>query len=75
MAELVIGRHAKANTVTALRGIAGNGAARWLGAATGYVGIVTASLILSFYGIVAGWMLAYALAAIADIAGMSDASE
>lgn len=75
MAELVIGRHAKANAVTALRGIASNGATRRLGAATGYVGIVTASLILSFYGIVAGWMLAYALAAVADVAGLSDASE
>ena len=74
MAELVIGRHAKSNAVTALRGIAGGGATRGLGAATGYVGIITASLILSFYGIVAGWMLAYALAAVADMAGQADAS-
>lgn len=74
MAELIIGRHAKSNAVAALRGIARNGATRWLGGATGYVGIVTASLILSFYGIVAGWMLAFALAAFADIAGWPEAS-
>lgn len=74
MAELIIGRHAKSNAVAALRGIARNGATRWLGGATGYVGIVTASLILSFYAIVAGWMLAYALAALADIAGQAGAS-
>jgi neurotransmitter:Na+ symporter, NSS family len=74
MAELIIGRHAKSNAVAALRGIARNGATRWLGGLTGYVGIVTASLILSFYGIVAGWMLAFALAALADIAGMPEAS-
>ena len=74
MAELIIGRHAKSNAVSALRGLGRNGATRRLGAVTGYVGIVTASLILSFYGIVAGWMLAYSLAAISDIAGMADAS-
>ncbi|HSD68271.1 MAG TPA: sodium-dependent transporter, partial [Woeseiaceae bacterium] len=75
MAELIIGRHAKANAVTALRGIANGGATRQLGRATGYLGIVTASLILSFYAIVAGWMLAYALAALADMAGMYSVSE
>ena len=74
MAELIIGRHAKANAVTALRMIAGNDATRTLGAATGYVGMATASLILSFYAIVAGWMLAYSLAAAADLAGMNDVS-
>jgi len=74
MAELIIGRHAKANAVTALRGIARNGLTRRLGAATGFLGIVTASLILSFYAIVAGWMFAYALAALSDIAGASAAS-
>lgn len=74
MAELVIGRHAKSNAVTALRGIASGGVTRTLGAGTGYLGIVTASLILSFYAIVAGWMLAYALAAFADIAGLEGLS-
>lgn len=70
MAELIIGRHAKANAVTALRKIAGSDATRTLGAATGYVGMTTASLILSFYAIVAGWMLAYSLAAAAEMAGL-----
>jgi NSS family neurotransmitter:Na+ symporter len=75
MAELIIGRHAKANAVTALRGIANNAFTRQLGATTGYVGIVTASLILSFYAIVAGWMLAYALAALTDMLGLYDTSD
>jgi len=75
MAELVIGRHAKANAVNALQGIATGGFTRRLGATTGYVGIVTASLILSFYSIVAGWMLAYTLAALADIAGFYAVSD
>lgn len=75
MAELIIGRHAKANAVTALRGIAGNAVTQKIGAATGFVGIITASLILSFYAIVAGWMLAYALAAASDMAGMYGAAD
>ncbi len=75
MAELIIGRHAKANAVTALRMIASSHATRTLGAATGYVGMATASLILSFYAIVAGWMLAYSLAAAAEMAGMYSVSD
>lgn len=75
MAELIIGRHAKANAVTALRLIAGSQTARHVGAATGFTGMATASLILSFYAIVAGWMLAYSLAAGADIAGMYSVAE
>lgn len=74
MAELIIGRHAKSNAVAALRGIASGNVTRRLGAGTGYIGIVTASLILSFYGIVGGWMIAYALAAVTDILGMPDTS-
>jgi NSS family neurotransmitter:Na+ symporter len=74
MAELIIGRHAKANAVTALRMISNNKATSRIGAATGYVGIATASLILSFYAIVAGWMLAYSLSPIAEIVGMTRTS-
>jgi len=71
MAELIIGRHAKANSVNALRMISRNNATRHIGAATGFVGIATASLILSFYAIVAGWMVAYTLAPATELAGMA----
>jgi len=57
MAELVIGRHTRANMVTALDSIATSSSAKQIGRFTGYAGMLTASLILSFYGIVAGWML------------------
>jgi NSS family neurotransmitter:Na+ symporter len=73
MAELVIGRHARANAVTALRGIARGRYTRWLGGLVGYAGIVAVSLILSFYGIVAGWMLASLAASLADLAGLEAA--
>lgn len=69
MAELVIGRYAKANIVTALQQISGSATSRLIGTLTGFVGIITASLILAFYGIVAGWMIAYALAPITSLAG------
>src|SRR5690606_30203080 len=58
MAELVIGRYARANIVTALGGLGHKPVTRLLGRAVGYYGVLTASLILSFYAIVAGWMLA-----------------
>ena len=72
MAELIIGRHAKANAVTALRRISGDSAMRHVGAATGFAGMATASLILSFYAIVAGWMVAHALAPPIDMAGREE---
>lgn len=55
MAELIIGRANRSNMVDALGKISGS---RW-GRATGIWGCVTVSLILAFYAIVGGWMLAY----------------
>ncbi len=75
MAELIIGRHAKANAVTALRSISPNGATRVIATATGFGGMLTASLILSFYAIVAGWMIAYSLAPVTEALGLSGVSE
>ena len=66
MAELVIGRHAKSDVLQSLKLITSN-KSRPLAYLTAYWGIVTASLILSFYAIVAGWMIAHGLAAIADL--------
>lgn len=57
MAELIIGRHTRANMVMALDAVSTGNSAKKLGRLTGYAGMITASLILSFYGIVAGWML------------------
>ncbi len=59
MAELIIGRHARANVVSALGRANPRPAVRLLGRFTGYYGVAIASLILSFYAIVAGWMLAH----------------
>ena len=59
MAELIIGRHARANGVTALRTIATGPKSKLFGSVVGGLGIVTVSFILSFYAIVSGWMLAF----------------
>lgn len=55
MAELIIGRATRANVVDALGAITQSKAGRYVG----LWGALTASLILSFYAIVAGWMLAF----------------
>jgi NSS family neurotransmitter:Na+ symporter len=74
MAELVIGRHAKANSVEAMRKIAAGPVSRRIGVATGFGGMTVASLILSFYVIMAGWMVAHALASVTGAAGLEEAT-
>ncbi|TFH71475.1 sodium-dependent transporter [Gammaproteobacteria bacterium LSUCC0112] len=74
MAELIIGRHAKANAVTALRGLASSPGVAKVGAGVGFAGMVTVTLILSFYAIVSGWMLSFMFASLADIARLESAS-
>lgn len=67
MAELIIGRHAKANAVNALKGIAGSPGVARLGMSVGFAGMITVTLILSFYSIVSGWMLAFMTASFTDL--------
>ena len=76
MAELIIGRHTRANMVMALDSVStGSRSAKRLGAFTGLAGMVTASLILSFYAIVAGWMLGSMAQPVASIVGAGYAGE
>jgi NSS family neurotransmitter:Na+ symporter len=75
MAELIIGRHAHSNADNALRLISPNSLTRNIGATVGIMGVVVASLILSFYSIVAGWMIAFCIASLCDLAGLTAVSE
>ncbi|MEM1153923.1 MAG: sodium-dependent transporter [Pseudomonadota bacterium] len=75
MAELVIGRHAHANAVQALRRVSNTGPQRFLGGTAGIVGFIIASLILSFYAIVAGWMMAFCLASGLTLIGADAAAQ
>ena len=74
MAELIIGRHTRSNAVGALRQLSTGPLTAKLGNVVGFAGIVTVSLILSFYAIVSGWMLAWLLNSFASMAGMDTAS-
>lgn len=58
MAELIIGRHTRSNIFSALTQLSEKPSTKAAGAAAGIIGIVTASAILGFYALVAGWMLA-----------------
>lgn len=69
IAELVIGRHARANMVNALQQVAIGPKTRKLGMGVGLYGVVVASLILSFYGIIAGWMICFLIESIASMLG------
>ncbi len=69
MAELIIGRATRANVVDALENITGSKVGRFVG----FWGALTASLILSFYAIVAGWMLAYLIESVLSL--MADKSQ
>lgn len=60
MAELVIGRHARANIVSAL-GQLSPPSFRPFAKGLGIYGVMVAAAILSFYSIVAGWMIAHFL--------------
>jgi NSS family neurotransmitter:Na+ symporter len=70
MAELIIGRATRANMVDALGQISGSK----LGRATGVWGFITVSLILSFYALVAGWMLAHFFQSLTNIFGQESIS-
>ena len=74
MAELTLGRHAHGNMITALAKVSRNGTQRGLGTLVGIVGIFTASLILSFYAIVSGWMIGFGLAYPLNALGATGAS-
>ena len=70
MAELIIGRHTRANMVNALQAISPGQTAKTIGKLTGIGGMVTAGLILSFYSIVAGWFIAFMLEALTSVVGL-----
>lgn len=59
MAELSIGRHARASAVGSFRKMAFDAGASQLWSIGGWVGMSAAVMILCFYSVVAGWVAAY----------------
>ncbi|UTW45315.1 sodium-dependent transporter [bacterium SCSIO 12696] len=72
MAELVIGRHTKSNMVSALQKVATSRLISRFGQLTGFCGLIVASLILSFYSIVAGWMISHTIEPVATAMGFAE---
>ncbi|CAB0149916.1 hypothetical protein PSI9734_00490 [Pseudidiomarina piscicola] len=75
VAELTIGRMRQRNPVEALRALSEKRFWRGFGALTGIVGLVILSLILSFYAIVSGWLLAFMFAPLAELMGFTAAAQ
>jgi len=73
-AEIYIGNQAQTNPVSALANACGKRFKK-LGHNAGIMGIVGAMMMLSFYTIVAGWMLAHALASLTELMGLIDLSQ
>ena len=74
MAELLIGRYGQANAVTSLQKISRNIFHKRFAFVVGFGGIICAALILSFYGILAGWMMSYAIEPVTSLLGFNEAS-
>jgi len=60
--EFTIGRRAQANAITSFKKLKPN--SPWF--LTGWLGFASAFVILSFYGVVAGWTLSYVFSAITN---------
>jgi len=72
IAEIAIGRQARANPISALRKLAPHGAPWWL---IGTAGMAAAFLILSFYSEVVAWVFAYVAKALAGSLLSSDPAQ
>jgi neurotransmitter:Na+ symporter, NSS family len=70
MAETMLGRRGQGNPVDAMRSVASEAGANQLWQVVGVIGILGASLILSFYSVVAGWILDYTVLAVQGFGGM-----
>ncbi len=74
MAELLIGRYGQANAVTSMEKISRSLWQKRFAFVVGFGGIVCVVLILSFYGILAGKMMSYAIEPVTSLLGLNDAS-
>ncbi|MBL4908825.1 MAG: sodium-dependent transporter [Alteromonadaceae bacterium] len=75
MAELLIGRYGQANAVTSLQKMSHNLWQKRFAFMVGFGGIIAAALILSFYGILAGWMMSFAIDPVVRLFGFNDAAQ
>jgi len=74
MAELLIGRYGQANAVTSMEKMSRTLWQKRFAFIVGFGGIICAALILSFYGILAGWMMSYAIEPVSSLLGLHETS-
>ncbi|MFC5077402.1 Sodium:neurotransmitter symporter family protein [Vibrio thalassae] len=73
VAELTIGRYGQSNPIGSLRKIWTNN--RLLAVLFGTTAMLTASMILSFYAILAGWLIGFGVSPIMKLIGLQSLSE
>jgi NSS family neurotransmitter:Na+ symporter len=73
-AEIYIGNQAQKNPVSALKEACQDTFPK-VGKAAGIIGLCGAIMMLSFYTIVAGWMLSHALSSLTELMGFIEASQ
>jgi neurotransmitter:Na+ symporter, NSS family len=73
VAELTIGRYGQANPISSLRTLWKRNTA--IATVVGVTAMVVASLILSFYSILAGWLMGYSVSPIFELVGLTDIAQ
>ncbi len=71
VAELMIGRHGQTNPADAMSKLGSSPLSRNIGKIIGFTSIITATLICTFYTILSGWFVSFALAPLAEMFGFS----
>lgn len=74
LAELMIGRHGQTNPADAMANIGQSYCSRYIGKVIGFASIITATLICTFYMILSGWFVSFAVAPIAEVTGFKQTS-
>lgn len=74
VAEITIGRHGQANPFSALQKLTRHKRGKLLAGLVGLAAILTVSFIFTFYAIVSGWFVAYALEPVAGLMGAEAAA-
>ena len=74
MAELMIGRHGQTNPADAMAKVANTPLSKKIGKTIGFISIITATLICTFYSILSGWFVSFAIAPIAEISDQTQAA-
>ena len=75
VAEITIGRHGQANPFLALQTLTKNRTAKTMAGLVGLLAVLTVSFIFTFYAIVSGWFVAYAVAPLAEVLGAAKTAQ